>query len=161
MTWEPILDETIELLTQLRDQERTLRSRWSVWRRGGLPSSSLRGDSPRSSETPLPLPDRVDQQIARDRDAIGRLILEIRADTRMVAGRAFYWLRSAPPLPDPILQACGNTPCSNVPGTDPTKPNDRLRPAPANIDFDGWLCDRCRHHAQRYGMLWPKKPGDT
>lgn len=122
------------------------------WRRYGLPSGSM-GESSRSSETPLPLPDSFDEALKRTvlgyRDDIEQAAVAL----RRAISRQNTIMLEAPAVPDEARAPCGNLAC--VPT--PQHPEwGYLEPGRQSGE-----CTRCRVHRSRHGMAFPQQRAES
>ena len=124
-----------DFLTELDPS--TMHSRIRELRRGGLPSASMGGGS-RGAETPLPLPDTVDQWLARQwrtyranlAQAVGIIAGATQAQRSVLTVMADNQLPTIP---------CGNLGCGEL----------------LEDGRQTGECGRCRVHRHRHGLAYP------
>jgi hypothetical protein len=145
-----VVRKIIDELAVVADQLPRFHARRQEWTRGGFPQSSIPEAISRSSEPPLPSPDRIDATLENHRKWIRAAIIIMADQTSEMRRRLNSVLLVAPPIEDePSVYACLNPRCEKiVTGVG----SDRLRPGPVS---GVRVCDRCRTHERRYGMAYP------
>lgn len=143
---EAILHETArarELLDELERDAETFDRRIAELRRGGLPSSSMGGSS-RGAETPLPLPDRIDQFLLQQRRTRRESVsVALKAIQRAAQAQRSIVETVKDAEKELVQWSCENPACAT----------GLLEPGRRKGE-----CSKCKVHKHRYGLSWPNMP---